>query len=126
MSYCSDILPRLLIALKRSWDKETCYPPLQGEWAEKNPAFGQCAVTALIVQDFFGGELLFCDHQNHAWNKLPDGTEIDLTQSQFPSEIILCFDGVMDRQEFLYSEAALNAETLVRYLDLKRKVISVF
>jgi hypothetical protein len=126
MSYCSDTLPKLQAALEHSWNKETCYPPLQEEWTEENSAFGQCAVTALIVQDFFGGDILFCDHQNHAWNKLPDGTEIDLTRSQFPSDIMLCSDGVIDRQGFLYGEAALNAKTLVRYLDLKRRVISFF
>lgn len=126
MSYCSDILPKLQAALERSWNKETCYPPIQEEWTKENPAFGQCAVTALIVQDFFGGDILFCHHQNHCWNKLPDGMEIDLTRSQFPSDIIICSDGIMDRQEFLYGEEALNAKTLVRYLDLKRKVISLF
>jgi Domain of unknown function (DUF4338) len=53
--------------------------------AESNPAWGQCAVTALIVQDAFGGELLRSTIGGiaHYWNRLDDGSEIDLTRIQF-------------------------------------------
>ena len=39
-------------ALKKSWCKETSYCP--NEWNELNPSLGQCAITALIVNDYFG------------------------------------------------------------------------
>lgn len=42
-------------ALKSSWSKETCYPPWARGWTTENPTKGQCAVTALVVQDYLGG-----------------------------------------------------------------------
>lgn len=131
MSYLSETLPKLVkleLALKRSWNKKTCYPFIKKQWTAENPAFGQCAVTALIVQDFFGGEILFCKHQNHFWNQMPDNakTQIDLTRSQFPSSVVICFDSTVVRQDLLYSEAALKAKTLTRYLRLRKRVMFVF
>ena len=121
MSYLSETLPKLVrldLALKRSWNKKTCYPPIKKQWTKENPALGQCAVTALIVQDFFGGEILFCKHQNHFWNQMPDSdkTHIDLTRSQFPLSAVICLDSTVVRQDLLYSEEALKAKTLTRYL----------
>jgi hypothetical protein len=56
-----------------------------GNWSADNPAWGQCAVTALVVQDMLGGALLRADVQgvSHYWNLLDDGTEVDLTREQF-------------------------------------------
>lgn len=125
MSYCSDTLPKLEAALKRSWNKETCYLPMQEQWTSENPAFGQRVITALIVQDFFGGEILFCEYQNHFWNQLPDGIQIDLTRSQFPPDTVIYADGTAIRHDLIYSEEALNVKTLIRYLDLKRRVILI-
>jgi hypothetical protein len=55
-----------------------------------NPAWGHCDITALVVHDIFGGDLLVGDvHHNgepagyHWWNRLPSGTELDLTREQF-------------------------------------------
>ena len=44
-------LKRLLTS---SWEKETCSPGLRSEWNEENVSLGQCAITALIVNDLFG------------------------------------------------------------------------
>jgi hypothetical protein len=70
-------------ALAESWARETSADP--DGWSSSNPAWGQCAVTALIVQDFLGGELLRCrvDSTSHYWNRLPSGQELDLTGHQF-------------------------------------------
>ena len=68
-------------AIRMSWGPDTA----MGEWDSCNPALNQCAVTALIVQDYFGGELLRCpmsDGDSHYWNRTADG-EVDLTASQF-------------------------------------------
>ena len=69
-------------ALGRSW----CEATAKGAWSPECPALNQCAVTALVVQDCFGGELLRCEMTNgdsHYWNLLPDGAEVDLTAGQF-------------------------------------------
>lgn len=54
-------------------------------------------MTALVLQEIFGGELLLADVLNedgsrqgvHFWNRLAGGAEVDLTREQFkPSEIV--------------------------------------
>jgi len=109
-------------ALKKTWSKETCYLPDQEKWSDKNPAFGQCAVTALIIQDFLGGEILYCEHFNHYWNRLPSGEEVDLTHSQFGNKVRPCADKVVPREYVLESESEKAAKTLERYLLLRNKI----
>jgi hypothetical protein len=72
--------------LEQAWAAETSYEP--NRWTSKNPAWGQCAVSALVVQDHFGGELLHglvAGHE-HYWNRIRGGREVDLTQHQFPQD----------------------------------------
>jgi hypothetical protein len=72
--------------LRRSWSIET-----SSRWQPGNPASGQCGVTALVVHDTFGGEILKTD-VNGAWHfyNLIDGRRADFTMSQFDSPI--CYD----------------------------------
>ena len=81
--------------IRASWSRETCDPV--DERSAENPARGQCAVTALVVQDLCGGELLLAEVRYrdgsrqglHYWNRLGDGVELDLTREQFaPDEIV--------------------------------------
>lgn len=113
----------LEIALRQSWDQKTCYPPLRYRWTPDSPALGQCAVSALVVQDFFGGDLLFCRHQNHYWNRLPTQNEVDFTKIQFPAGTLFCQDSLASRRDTLFSWDALKASTPFRYLLLKRRVV---
>lgn len=39
-------------ALIKSWSIET-----SSKWTSENPAKGQCGVTALVVQDIYGGKI---------------------------------------------------------------------
>ena len=75
-----------------SWAADTCSPDdlERAGWSAENPAWGQCDVTALIVNDLFGGDLMLGEvhcageqHGYHWWNRLGDGSEIDLTREQF-------------------------------------------
>jgi hypothetical protein len=43
-------------ALESSWSEATSAD--SERWTGRNPAWGQCAVTALSVQDYLGGTLL--------------------------------------------------------------------
>ncbi|MCJ1681524.1 hypothetical protein MTF65_30045 [Streptomyces sp. APSN-46.1] len=77
-------------ALRASWAADTCSPDNQAEWQPRNPAWGHCDITALIVNDIFGGDLMLGEvhldgdqHGFHWWNRLPGGTELDLTHEQF-------------------------------------------
>ena len=81
--------------VRGAWRAETSIAP--NDWCVSNPAVGQCAVTALVFQDLFGGELLRGRilGGTHYWNRLPSGQEIDLTAEQFEfgpvvSDIELC------------------------------------
>lgn len=112
-------LNKLKEALKESWNKETCYPKIRDQWNPKNPAFGQCAVTALVVQDFFGGDILFCSHQNHFWNRLPNGREIDFTHEQFPEGTKICAD------KSAYRRSILGGYTAKRYTILISKMLDL-
>ena len=62
--------------------------PLEN-FVSSNLAWGQCAVTALVVQDYLGGKLVRIPVSNivgmlsHYYNELPDAKEIDLSKSQF-------------------------------------------
>jgi hypothetical protein len=109
-------------AIKESWDRETCYPDCVNEWTPENPAWGQCAVTALVVQDYLGGKLLYCQHNHHYWNRLPNQEEVDFTRIQFPSGTVLCLDDIKSREYVLESEAAVKATTPQRYHQLKERV----
>jgi len=111
--------------LKKSWSKKTCHPAIRKDWTLENPAIGQCAITALIVHDYFGGELLYCKHHHHYWNRLPDNNEIDLTRCQFPKDIKICIDEVKQRGFNLKNKYDKEAKTLKRYKILKRQVENI-
>ena len=109
-------------ALENSWGEDTCYPPQAKQWKNKHPSFGQCAVTALVVQDYFGGKITYCEHAHHYWIKNSAGEKIDLTAEQFGPETEICEDGTRCRQYMLESAAAKKADTFKRYLLLKSRV----
>ena len=78
--------------LRAAWAADTCSPDdiARSAWSSVNPAWGHCDITALVVNDLFGGDLVmgevYLDGQQngyHWWNRLVSGLEIDLTQEQF-------------------------------------------
>jgi hypothetical protein len=73
----------LTAAIRDAWTRETSVDP--HGWSDANPAWGQCAVTALLIQESEGGELIRAevDGTSHYWNRLPSGIEVDLTREQF-------------------------------------------
>lgn len=83
------LLRQLERALKQSWGRETSYDPIG--WTTTNPAWGQCAVTSLVVQDFLGGEVLraVAGELVHYWNRTAAGHEVDLTICQFEAALRL-------------------------------------
>lgn len=87
-----DDLADLERALHGAWTADTAADRNQWLRNQTRPETGQCAVTAMVVQDRFGGDLLRVvnDGDSHYYNRLPDGREVDLTRGQFdtwaPSE----------------------------------------
>lgn len=94
-------LPTLAVieeAIRSSWSPDTCDPVDLADWTPGNPARGQCGVTALVVHELVGGELLMAEVRHadgerqgvHYWNRLAGGVELDLTREQFlDGEMIL-------------------------------------
>ena len=83
--------------LRAGWGADTCDPHDVQDWHAGNAARGQCGVTALIIQDLLGGELILGEVLagdakvgHHYWNRLADGREVDLTADQFrPPEVVV-------------------------------------
>jgi hypothetical protein len=107
-----DAFHALLEELRPMWAMDTSSDP---GWSPATPSKGQCAVTAMLVQDLFGGDLLRVvnDGTSHYFNRLDDATIVDLTRDQFdtwdpsPSEV----------RERAYLES--NRDTVERYERLR-------
>jgi hypothetical protein len=70
-------------ALRKSWSTDTAK-----QWSKHRPAAGQCNVTALLVHDLFGGDLLMTvlPGGDHFYNRI-DGIRYDFTAGQFDAPI---------------------------------------
>ena len=112
------ILNEVRDMLEKSWTKETCSLGLKDIWTIDNKALGQCAVTALIVNDFLGGKIMrcMCESGSHYYN-LINGEVVDLTDSQF-KEIPDYTLGEERTRGYLLS----NIDTKNRYLLLLKNV----
>ncbi|MCO6418222.1 hypothetical protein JYK14_18930 [Siccirubricoccus sp. KC 17139] len=68
-----------LARLHRAWSAAT-----STTWRPEAPALGQCSVTALLLQDRFGGEILQAPTPwgPHFYNRI-EGARQDLTAAQF-------------------------------------------
>jgi len=94
---------RILAALYHSWSIVT-----SAKWQADNPASGQCNVTALLVHDEFGGDILKTPlaDGDHFYNQI-DGERLDMTASQF-AEPIDYADIMTDREDA--AQGATNHE----------------
>lgn len=110
--------------IKECWNEQTCYPSLADQWSKDNPSLGQCAVTALLVQDLVGGQI-YCDKsKHHYYNHEPAYRGlIDLTEDQFDTPVKHDYCNETSREYLLYSEGAKKANTLERYELLKDRYI---
>ncbi|MES9511198.1 hypothetical protein ABWJ92_33190 [Streptomyces sp. NPDC000609] len=91
-------------AIRRGWGADTTTPAHRPDWTPDNPARDQCGVTALVVHDLLGGELVrgevHVDGEQvdyHWWNRLGLGIEVDLTREQFGPEEIVVGGDVIER-----------------------------
>ena len=112
--------------LCEEWDEKTSSDP-EG-WSPGTPSNGQCAVTALITQDWFQGDIvrayavLVNGHKiSHYYNRI-GGEDVDLTQTQFPEsthyEIRECPPGFDTLRDYMLSDP----NTRSRYELLRARV----
>ena len=61
--------------LRKAWCAATAHPSYQKDWTEDNPSYGQCCVTALTMQDLYGGDIYECKvhGKRHYVNITPEG-----------------------------------------------------
>ena len=106
---------RIYEALIRSWSIET-----SSKWTTENPAKGQCGVTALVVQDIYGGEIKKTKVREawHFYNFI-DGQRFDFTEVQF-NEKLNYMDVESNREEAF---ADTNEK---QYSMLKEKLMKEF
>ena len=78
-------LNELYAVLRKCWRANTAYPNCQSTWRSTDPSYGQCAITAALVNDMFGGEIHRVPLKgggSHYFNVI-DGKVVDLTYEQF-------------------------------------------
>lgn len=76
-------------ALTHSWTRETCTSRLRNKWTKEDYTCGQCAITAFLVQDIFGGDIYEVPLENggvHCFNII-DGMAVDLASEQFGDKV---------------------------------------
>lgn len=108
--------------LDHGWEKETCAPGMQNIYNhDENPSAGQCTITSMLAQDYFGGTLrqMHIGAGTHTFNEI-NGQFLDLTSDQFTSQgVKLDYNKneIVDRE-------SLNAKPNVfaRYQKLKQNV----
>ena len=70
--------------LRKAWCRETAHPSYQKDWAEDNPSYGQCCITALVMQDWYGGDIYSCKVGNNShFINIINERIIDKTAEQF-------------------------------------------
>ena len=104
--------------LLECYSKDLCYPKVQNKWNDENKCFGMCAITSLIINDYFGGDIckIHVEGISHYFNLVQDKI-VDLTSSQFNHEIDYKDYQIIDRQKIL------TDDTKTRYHILKSKLI---
>lgn len=107
-------------ALLQCYSKDLCYPKVQDNWNESNKCFGMCAISALIINDYFGGDIckIHVDGISHYYNFI-DGNIIDLTSSQFNCDIDYKNYQIVERNKIL------TEDTKKRYNILKDRLINI-
>lgn len=110
-------LKELEKALLNSYEKELCYEKVRENWTEENKTLGMCAITSLIVNDYFKGDIakIKVDGISHYFNIINDSI-VDLTDSQFNTKINYKDYQIINRKDIL------TDDTNNRYKKLKEKV----
>ncbi len=115
-----DTPQKLYDALAEIWCEYTCAPRLRFKWSKENITLGQCAVTAFLAQDIFGGKVygvLRPKGNYHCYNVVGD-VVFDLTSEQFGDEILDYTDNPEQFREVHFSKT----EKHERYEYLREKL----
>ena len=113
----------LFEVLLEVWCKNTAYPGCRASYDQENdPTYGQCAITAMLVYDTFGGSICkikTAGGGSHYFNRI-DGCTMDLTSDQFA-----LYNMPVDYssgEAVSWEHCGRNADTQARYELLARLV----
>lgn len=100
--------------LRKAWCRETAHPSYQSKWSEDNPSYGQCCVTALVIQDLYGGDIYSCKVGKHShFVNIINERIIDKTAEQF---------GGTDKVEYISGSFRKRTRTsLLKNKDIKQR-----
>lgn len=108
--------------LNMVWSIDTAYEGDKKKWTEDKKSTGQCTVTAMIVQDYFGGKIKrgYSEKYNlfHYWNEI-NGEKIDLTYDQFSDKTDIEFIKVITKTK---NDLMKIRSVRKRYILLKNRV----
>ena len=116
-----DNIRHLYQKLALAWDSDTCAPRMRKEYYENHPSYGQCSVTAYLVQDLLGGDvrsIKLADGSNHCFNII-DSSLYDFTSAQFNGPI-----NYEPNERRTFEELLQNTEKYERFLLLKKRIDS--
>ena len=113
-------LKELEKALLNSYSKELCYEKAKDNWTEENKTLGMCAITALVVNDYFKGDItkIKVDKTSYYFNII-NNKIMDLTRNQLKKEIEYKDYKIVNRKDIIIED------TKNRYQRLKEKVTKV-
>lgn len=109
--------------LSRVWCRETCAARMRNEWSEGNKTWGQCTITAFLMQDIYGGRVYgvkLPDGNYHSFNVVGD-CAFDLTSEQFGDHPPIFSDLCEQSRETHFAKE----EKRLRYELLKAKLAAL-
>lgn len=108
-------------ALNGSWGKDTAYRKDAENWTKDNPALGQCAITALLFNELYGGQIISGVSKSgivHYWNK-KNGIKYDFTKQQFPKRMRF-----KNKKYWMRDELLATGNVAERYDLLRTRVLA--
>ncbi len=108
--------------LKKVWSADTCAPRMRQDWSPENPTFGQCSITAFLMQDIYGGKVFgvpLPDGNYHCFNIIGDCV-FDLTSEQFQGVPLNYTDCPEQSRETHFAKE----EKRLRYELLKQRLLT--
>lgn len=112
--------------LRKAWTKETAHPNVQYYWDDnENITLGQCAVTAMVVYDFFWGTIhrIHLDNGDTHYFNYIDGHFVDFTREQF--DVCDMPISYLDNDKMSKEYCEGNANTKFRYELLKKRILEL-
>jgi hypothetical protein len=108
-------LMEVITSARRAFARDTSELPDQ--WSPDRPSTGHCAVLSMIVQQYFGGQIVrgtTADGIVHYWNVV-DGVTVDGTRDQFAADVSFPTVEIhFDRRIMAHSEALAKKSLLLR------------